>query len=147
MAEQVEDQAADGVPLGVGELRAELVAHLVDRRSSRDAQCAVCQVFDDGRLDVVLVGDLADDLLEQVLERDQPGRAAVLVDDDGHVELLGLHLAQELGDALLLRYEDGRAHGIAHGLSALAVAHAPHEVLHEDETGDVVGGALVGRKA
>ena len=38
------------------------------------------QLLDPGRLDVVLVGDLADDLLEQVLERDEPGGAAVLVD-------------------------------------------------------------------
>ena len=35
---------------------------------------------------VVLVGDVADDLLDDVLERDDAGVAAVLVEDDGHLE-------------------------------------------------------------
>ena len=37
---------------------------------------------------VELVLDLADDLLEQVLERDDPLHRAVLVDDDRHVLVL-----------------------------------------------------------
>ena len=64
----------------------------------------------DGRLlDVVLVVDLADQLLDQVLQGHQPGRAPVLVDDDGLVELLVLHLAHELRDPLGLRHEMGLA--------------------------------------
>ena len=55
-------------------------------------------------LDVELVDDLAQELLDEVLERDEPGDAAVLVDDDGHVDVARLELAeqardgQELGD-------------------------------------------------
>ena len=51
-------------------------------------------------LDVVLVLDLADDLFDQVLDRDQPGRAAVLVDDDRDVHAALLHLVQQLVDLL-----------------------------------------------
>ncbi len=116
VAEQVEDEPADRVPLRVGQLDAELLAHLVDRRAAGHPQRAVAQPLDRGHLDVVLVGDLPDDLLEQVFERHEPGGAAVLVDHDRHVELLGAHLAQQLGDPLLLGHEDRRAHRDPHRL-------------------------------
>src|ERR1700674_4607263 len=102
VAQQVEDEAADGVPFGVGELDAELFADLVDGGPSGDAEGPVGESFDAGGLAVVLVDDLADDLLEEVFEGAEPGGAAVLVDDDRHVELFALHLAEELGDAFLL---------------------------------------------
>ena len=41
---------------------------------------------------VVLVGDVADDLLDDVLERHDAGVAAVLVEHDGHLEAV---LAQQ----------------------------------------------------
>ena len=88
-----------------GQVDVEQLVDLVDRGAAGHAQRAVGQAFDAGLVDVVLVGDLADDLLEQVLHRDETGGAAVLVDDDRHVELLGLHLAQQLGDALRLGHE------------------------------------------
>ncbi len=59
---------------------------------------------------VVLVADLADDLLEQVLHRREARRAAVLVDHDRERELPALHLAQQLRDALGFRNERYRAH-------------------------------------
>ena len=62
---------------------------------------------------VVLVLDLADDLLEQILDRDEAGRAAVLVDDDGDVHLALAQLGQQLVDALRLRDEVGRARDLA----------------------------------
>ena len=47
---------------------------------------------------VVLVGDLADDLLDDVLEGDDAGDAAVLVDDDGHLQALVAQLDHEGAD-------------------------------------------------
>ena len=44
---------------------------------------------------VVLVGDVADDLLDHVLERDDAGVAAVLVEDDGHLEAVGAQQRQQ----------------------------------------------------
>ena len=46
---------------------------------------------------VVLVGDVADDGFEEVFDGDEAGDGAVLVDDDAHVLLFALHLAEELG--------------------------------------------------
>ena len=97
---------------------AELLVDVVDRGAARDPQRAAGQVLDAGLLDVVLVGDLADDLLEEVLEGDEPGGPAVLVDDDRHVELLRLHLAQQLGDPLLLGHEHRLADRGPHRLVA-----------------------------
>src|SRR5437899_1848267 len=46
---------------------------------------------------VVFVGDVAYDGFEEVFDGDEAGYAAVLVDDDAHVLLFALHLAEELG--------------------------------------------------
>ena len=89
------------------------VVHRVERAHQHRA---VVVALDGRLLDVELVDDVAHQLLEEVLERDQPGRAAVLVDHDRHVELLLLHLAQEVGDLLGLGDELGRPHAVAHRL-------------------------------
>ena len=44
-----------------------------------------CGWIDDSGLRIELVVDVADDLLEHVLDRREARHAAVLVDDDGHV--------------------------------------------------------------
>ena len=44
---------------------------------------------------VVLVGDLADEFLDEVLERGDAGGAAVLVDDDGHLVAAPAQLAEQ----------------------------------------------------
>ena len=139
VAQQVEDEATDRVPLGVGQLDAELLAHVVDGRTPPHAQGAVVETFDRRLFDVVLVGDLAHDLLEQVLQRDQARGAAVLVDHDRHVELLGAHLAEQLRHPLLLGHEDRRADRHPDGVGAFAGAGPAHEVLQVDEADDVVG--------
>src|SRR3546814_9736381 len=41
------------------------------------------------------VFDVADDLLEHVFDGDQPGHAAVFVDDDGHVVVIGAEFTQQ----------------------------------------------------
>ena len=91
---------------------------------------------------VVLVGDLAHDLLEQVLERDETGGAAVLVEDDRHVELLRAHLAQQLGHPLLLGHEHRWPHRLAHRVVDFACPCPADEVLEVDEPDDVVGAPL-----
>ena len=78
------------------------------------------QPLDRRLLHVELVDDLADQLLDEVLEGDEPGGAAVLVDDDRQVELLLLHLAHEVRHPLGLRHELGRPHAVSHRLAALA---------------------------
>ena len=70
------------------------------RRAQQDRD--VAQLGDGG------VGD-ADDLLDDVLQRDDAARAAELVHDDREVEATRLHLPQELADLVGLRDEEDRA--------------------------------------
>ena len=65
----------------------------------RDPELVVVLALDVRLLDVVLVADLADDQLERVFERHEPGRAAVLVDDDGDVPVARLEVPQLRVDA------------------------------------------------
>jgi len=62
---------------------------------------------------VELVLDLADDLLEDVLDGHQAGGGAVLVDDDGHVHAPPAHVAQQLVDQRGLAYLHHRAAHVA----------------------------------
>ena len=104
---------------------------------------AVAFVDDRLGLDVVLVADLADDLLEQILEVTRPGGAAVLVDDDGHLHLLALEFLQQLRHALGLRHERGRPHERGDRCASSGGAGQLIEILHEDEADDVVEILLV----
>ena len=67
----------------------------------------VGQALDHRLLDVVLVLDLADDLLEEVLDRDEAGGPAVLVEDDRDVDLPALELVKQVVDRRRLRDVDG----------------------------------------
>ena len=89
----------------------------------------------------MLVGELADDLLQEVLHGDEAGGAAVLVDGQGHVEATGLHLAQEvvggfhLGDVLGLPDESGHSQLLVLGVGG----QAAQDVLEVEDAAHVVG--------
>ena len=65
----------------------------------------------DARL-VVLVLDVADDLLDDVLDRDQPVGAAVFVDHQREVNARRLHLRQQIDRRHRRRHIDQRAHDL-----------------------------------
>ncbi|MNM77015.1 hypothetical protein D3C81_888570 [compost metagenome] len=79
----------------------------------------------------MLVFDVADDLFQHVLDGHQARHTAVLVDDDGHVIVVGAELAQQHVQALGLGHEGGRAQQV---LDVEAVA-----VLFEDQRQQVFG--------
>ena len=108
LAEEAEHQAADRVPFRVRQLDAEQLAEIVDGRATLDPVDAVGHRDELGLVRVVLVLDLADQLLEHVLERDQADDRAVLVGDQRRVELLPLHLAQQLRHLLRVRARSAR---------------------------------------
>ena len=78
-----------------------------------DDEDAVAFVDDWLGLRVVLVADLTDDLFDQILEGDEPRRAAVLVDDDGALDALALELLQQVRYDLGLRDEMGGTEELA----------------------------------
>src|ERR671936_441906 len=113
-AKSAEDEPGDRVVVLLRELLTELLVEVVGREGALEADSAVGEALDRLVGQVVLVLDLADDLLQQVLERDEAFEGSVLVDDDRHVlvrppelgehgrQVLGLgndvRLAHELGD-------------------------------------------------
>ena len=93
LAELAHDQAGDGVVvLVVGQLDVGGVLDLVGAQQAGERPAAVAALADARAEAVVLVGDVADDLLDHVLEGHDPGVAAVLVEHDGHLEAV---LAQQ----------------------------------------------------
>ena len=102
----------------------EELAEVLDGEPGGDPHRAVRQLLHRRPLEgVVLVGDLAHDLLEDVLDGDQSGEAAVLVDHDGDVDPLGLEVAEHLADRLGLGHERRRPHELL-DLRAAAVGDA-----------------------
>jgi hypothetical protein len=99
----------------------ELLLELGHRQPRRDPGGAGREPLDRRALGVVLVGDLAHDLLEDVLDSDQAGGAAVLVDDDRHVDPHALHLPQQLVDRLAVRHVGRRPHDLLDPLGRVRV--------------------------
>ena len=94
--------------------------------------------LDDDRLglDVVLVLDLADELFDDVLDRDQARRASVLVDDHRQRSATRLQLLQKLCDPLGFRHQqDGTNQGLQGRLGGALVLD---QVVDRDDAGDVV---------
>ena len=81
-AELAEDEAGDRVVVLLGQVAAEALVEVVDRERAVDPHRVVVDPLDGLVRQVELVLDLADDLLEQVLERDDALHRAVLVDHD-----------------------------------------------------------------
>src|SRR5712671_4612344 len=110
-SDPVVDEPTDRVVLVLvleAEVRVEQLGQVVDGRSPVEPRLVIGEADDHRLLDVVLVLDLADDLLEEVLDRDEAGRPAVLIEDDREVDLPALELVQEVVDRHRLGDIDGR---------------------------------------
>ena len=97
---------------------------------------------------VVLVENLADDLLEQILHRHEARRAAVLVEHDRHVLLESLEVGEHLFDLARAGHDVHRPHDrrAARTSSGVRAQHRD-QVLREHEPDDVVDRLLVDRIA
>ena len=69
---------------------------------------AFADSFEERFFGVVFVLNLADDLFEDVLDRDDPGRAPVFVDDDREMHAATLQFVQQIVDPLRFRHDVGR---------------------------------------
>src|SRR6266851_9412669 len=143
VAQQVEDEPPDRVPVALRQLGVQELVGLVDREPGVHPEVAVGERLHEGLLDVVLVDDLADQLLDQVPEGDDTGRPAVLVHDYRHVELLVLHLPHQSRDPFGLGHEAGLPDELAHRSPRLALSLGPHEVLGVHDAHHVVDALLV----
>ena len=107
-SELAEHEPGHRVEVLLLERRVELLVEVVDRVRAVDANVRVVDALDRRVGQVELVLDVADDLLEQVLERDDPLHVAVLVDDDREVLLLAAEVGEEGREVLRLRDDVGR---------------------------------------
>ena len=71
----------------------EDLAEVAQQRLALETVSVVVELDILALLLVILVVDLADNLLQDVLQRDQSARAAILIDDDGHVDVVLLEVA------------------------------------------------------
>ena len=133
-------QTADGVHLVLIDDDTQGFFEVIDVHRRGHAPVVRVDLLDVGILPVVFVDDLADDLLEDVLDRDQPRSAAVFVDDDRNVLLVALHLLEEHIGQLALRHENRRTHRLGHRhLTPCSVrVHPPGHILEIDHADDVV---------
>ena len=89
---------------------------------------------------VVLVVDRADELLEQVFERDQARHAAILVEHDGHLRAVSPQVFDELEGVAGLGHAEGRPDELGgdDGFGIVGLEHLLPEVLAEQDPDDVV---------
>ena len=142
-AEVVGDEPADGDEIVLGELQVEELLHLLDLDAAGNRVVAGRVLDDLGLLGVVLVLDLAHDLLDHVLHGHEPGDAAVLVDDDGHLLLGLLELLEQVGHLHGLGDEDDRPDEGLDGLALMLLIGVLDDVLGHDDAVDVVDPVLV----
>jgi hypothetical protein len=121
------------------EVGVELLVEVVDRVRAVDADVGLVHALDRGVGQVELVLDVADDLLEQVLQRDEPLDVAVLVDDDREMLLLAPKVGQERSQVLRLRHDVGGAHDrLEADRCDSEVVDRGEEVTHVQDADDVV---------
>ena len=138
---QGDDEAADGIDVVafiLAQDSAEMLIEDFHLGTSIDVEAAV-GADGDHRLGfpVMLVGDLAHDLLDDVFDRQQPIDAAVLVDHERHVRALDPHLQQQLQDLHRRRHEQHLAQDLRQ-LEEIVPASPRQHVLDVHHADDIV---------
>ena len=137
MAEAGHDVAGERLVRSLRQVDAGDGAHLVEVEQAVGLDLAAVVAQRVVALDVVLVPDVADHLLDEVLERDDACCAAVLVNDDGEVVPLAAHLRHGRQDLLAVRQRLDLAHHVRDPHAAGAGGR-DHQVAHVQEADDVV---------
>ena len=127
------------VVLALGQRHARLLQHLVGTQESRQRPRAVGAVPARRDEAVVLVEHLADDLLDEVLDRDHAVGAAELVDHDGHLHALVAQEGEQRVELEAVGHGGDRPRDLGEPHAAAAVGRDRHGLLDVDEADDVVG--------
>src|SRR5262245_39032745 len=145
-SEMIEQISSDRLKALAFDLYPQTLADLVDVDLPVEDEPAIALVDNRLGLDVVFITNLADDLFEHVLDRDEPGGAAVLIHHDGDLGLLALKLLQQLGHTFAFR-DDGRRAQKRRDRTGLVWRLQRHQVLDEDKPGDIVEALFEDREA
>lgn len=108
-AELIRNVSSDRVDLVIGNLGFKGLIKLINRRQRADSEASrlsghrnnVVIVF----LDIVLVLNVAHDLLEHILDGDHAGHATIFIHDDGNVIAIHTKVAQHHIEPLGLRHK------------------------------------------
>src|SRR5689334_13709896 len=107
--EQRVDEATDSRHVIDAEVDPHQLAKLVNGDAARNPEARPIFALDVRLLDVVLVANLADDLLAHVLDRDESGGPTILITNDRDVGTAVLEVAKLGADGLGRRNEHGAA--------------------------------------
>ena len=99
----------------------------------------------DGRVFLVLIANVTHDLFQQVFDGHQTGHPAIFVDDDAHMLLLALHLAQQFVAPLGLRNKNRRPLNAGHRARASLFVADLQEVVRKRKTSNTVQRTCVDR--
>src|SRR5450830_720817 len=150
--ERLRKQTADRVDVVVVEVDREQLAEFVHRQSRAHPEYAVLELLHLDDLAVVFVRNVANEFLDEVFERHEPGDPAVLVHNHREVVRFELHLAQGVVGLLRFRDEERGAHEVGdreqvHAERPLVTqpghvpqvedpAHLVHVLAHHGHAGD-----------
>src|ERR1039458_5127914 len=114
MPESFDHQPTDGsILIRLRKLEAEALVQFRDRRASDHGQHTRTYYFGQLLAQVVFVLDIADDLLDQILQRQNSSRAAILIDDHGPIFPAAFHRHQLLVERHRFREITDRPHHVA----------------------------------
>ncbi len=102
--EKVQDQAADGVELLRGQLQPQGLIEIRQRHGGLDPPEPRGDLLQGLLFHLKLLGNLAAEFLQQVLDAHQPHQGAVFVHHQGQAQMLGLQLRQQVKGLLVFRH-------------------------------------------
>src|SRR5256885_1120608 len=135
-AETAEHQTAHGVVRLVRQLHTQPLAQRVERREAIDDERPRTFFLERRHFDIELVVDLADELLDHVLEGHQTGRTAELIEDDRELHALTPELRQSLIQTHGLGHHRDFPHHVPRTRPLLLVD--ADQILDVDDSDDVV---------
>src|SRR5580698_11165967 len=136
----MDHEACDRGRLFVRQMPIHGAVEVADRHRTVDNYGAVGLGPDTGHHDVVLVGNIADDLFQNVFQRHHAFDFAVLVDYQREVSLAATEGLELFGNGTHLRHEPGRQHNgrdVDLGRVAVCGANGAQQVLGVQDADDV----------
>src|SRR3954447_5964120 len=141
-----ENQSGHGLVVVAFQLGIEQILQRLDAQLAADHVFAVAEVDDRSFVFLVLVRDLADDLFDDVFDRDDARRAAVFVDNHRHLNVLALKLAQQFRHFFRLADEVRRTRDLGRR-RRLVLDQRFEDFLDVNDADDLVDAPLVNRDA
>ena len=144
----LEQQAVDGLGAVQGEIEAELAVEFPQGGVAFDQNAAVLLDFEGTAVQGRLGGELADDFLENVLDRDEPHELSVLIDDEADASLgFPGNAGADSKAAFRKGCNSASRSTFSQALPReVAVLDEVHQFAHMDDADDLVEVTLVGRQ-